>query len=114
MRPYTKIDLNMFNAVKVLLNGGATQREAAEYMKISPNTVYRIAKSESFDEYRNEVYVQGKKTYPKNETSETVKRPEEKCSSSYQLNRIYDALKQQNELLALISNKLAYVVEQLS
>ena len=35
-------------------------------------------------------------------------------SANYQMNRMYDAMTKQNELLTLISNKLAFIVDELT
>ena len=58
-RPYTRITPQVFSAVKTLLKGGATQGEAAQYMGISGNTVNRIARAESYEEYTNIAYANG-------------------------------------------------------
>ena len=55
MAANTYVTLNIFNAVKILLNGGASRKEAAEYMNISKGTVDRIAVSETFEDYRQMV-----------------------------------------------------------
>ena len=51
MANYDKVTKSMFLAVKTLLKGGASPKEAAEYMKLSTVTVYRIKETENYDEY---------------------------------------------------------------
>ena len=49
---YTKITPNIFTAVKMLLENGATNDECAKYMKISVGSVKHIKAAQDFDEYR--------------------------------------------------------------
>lgn len=51
MANWNKLTEKQFNAIKTLLKGGATQKEAAEYMQVSPNTAFWIGKAETFEEY---------------------------------------------------------------
>ncbi len=114
-RPYTRITPQMFSAIKTLLKGGATQGEAANYMGISGNTVSRIAKAETFEEYTNIAYANGcGKGIPKGGLLTDDKQGGGTISANYQLNRIYELMKTQTETLTLISNKLAYIVEELT
>ena len=118
----TRITENIYNAVKLILRGGAKTKQAAEAMGISVNTVHRINKTESYQEYVNLAYMNGSAWYREQEKQD--KKPEEKIeplkqaggqlSSGYQLNRIYEALKEQNELLKLLSNKVAFIVDELT
>jgi hypothetical protein len=104
----------MFNAIKTLLKGGATQGEAASYMGISGNTVNRIAKAETFEEYTNIAYANGcGKGVPKGGLLTDDKQSGGTISANYQINRIYELLKTQNETLTIISNKLAFIVDEL-
>lgn len=121
----TRITENIYNAVKLILRGGAKAKVAAETMGISVNSVHRINKSESYDEYVNMAYMNGSARYREQEKkekeeskqtpqAETLKLPGGQLSSGYQLNRIYEALKEQNELLKLLSNKVAFIVDELT
>ena len=113
-RPYTKITEQVFNAVKVMLKGGATQKEAAEYLRISYQTVNRIARSETFQEYVNMVYADGKNRYTRTDTVTDDKQKGGTLSANYQINRIYEQLKTLNETMTIISNKLAFIVDELT
>lgn len=121
----TRITENIYNAVKLILRGGAKMTEAAEAMGISVNSVHRINKANSYNEYVNMAYMNGSARYREQEKkekeeqqetpqAETLKLPGGQLSSGYQLNRIYEALKEQNELLKLLSNKVAYIVDELT
>ena len=114
-RQYTKITPQVFNAVKTLLKGGATQGEAANYMGISGNTVNRIAKAETFEEYTNIAYANGcGKGVPKGGLLTDDKQKGGTISANYQMNRMYELLKQINETLTIMSNKLCFVVDELT
>lgn len=126
-RNYTKITLRVFNAVKTLLAGGATNTECADYMGIAQNTVSRIKHAETYEDYKQATRVAGWMTYGKNqkkpeetnenqpEATETVlKQPGGQLSAAYQINRIVELLKTQNEILTLLSNKVAFIVDELT
>lgn len=53
MANWNKLTEGQFKAIKTLLRGGATQKEAAEYMQVSPNTAFWIGKAETFEEYQH-------------------------------------------------------------
>ena len=123
-----KIDANMYNAVKTLLTAGSTATEIAQYLKISVATVRRIKVSETLEEYRHQMAAiqaeyQRRKTAKK--APEPISEPEpiaaperakkaDPVAYNYVNNRMLEELKAQNELLKLISNKLAFIVEQLA
>lgn len=46
-----KVTKSIYNCIKTLLNGGATNKEICEYMKLSDETIRRIKKSETYEEY---------------------------------------------------------------
>ena len=119
---------NIYNAVKMILKGGATAQETAKAMGISTNSVYRINKCGTYEEYVNLAYMNGSARYREATKQETKQETEQKAeaiaepvkqqggtlSAGYQLNRIYDALKEQNEILRLLSNKVAFIVDELT
>lgn len=112
-----RITEKTFLAVKNILKGGASVSQTAEIMDVSTQTVYRIRVSESYGEYVNNQRRNGAARYKKpDEESPTkeLKLTGGTLSESYQMNRIYEQQKQTNELLKLISDKLAYIVQQLS
>ena len=51
MANWDKMTESKFRAVKILLKGGASVKEAAEYMQMSTATIYIIKNAENLDEY---------------------------------------------------------------
>ena len=116
----SKIDSKLFWAVKTMLQGGASTEEIVNYFSVSACSVTRIRKSESYEEYKQilaAVNTAIKKKNAEKATEEPVKAPPAPAGTMNQMyiqNRVYELLKEQNELLKLISNKLVFIVEQLS
>ena len=134
----TKVTESVFKAVKILLKSGETQTACAEYMNISVHSVQRIAVAEDFEDYKNRISAyyfskkkkaeEAKKAEEERKAAEEAKKAEEKKlppqptpivlpqhkpingEDSYQLVRL---MKEQNEMLKLISNKLAFIVDEL-
>jgi hypothetical protein len=128
MKSTAKIDAKKFRAIKLLLDAGSTYREAAEYMEISLSTVGRIAATDTYEEYkqltRSSYYAIKKAAEAKKKPAEPEKaeQPEPEqgikttggtLSNSYQINRMYEMMKQMTETMVLISNKLGYIVDDL-
>ena len=137
----TKITQNIFDCVKMLQKGGATIEETADYLKIGKSTVSRIRQAESYEDYKSAAklafynYNRGmekqaqkmfeeerKKQEELEKRKEADKTPEAKAEAQkqdrtaelYQQNRLLEEMKKMNESLKLISNKLAFIVEQLA
>lgn len=121
----TKITDGVFNAIKVLLKGGATYDEAAEYMNVSRTSVHRIANSDDYEAYKQNVnayYFMKKKMAQENsQKKEEQKETEQKQVVEYKqtvtvqaTHYMMEELRKQNELLDLISKKLTFIVEQLA
>ena len=124
MANYNRITESKYNTVKILLRGGASIKEAAEYMSISEVTVYTIKNAETYTEYENIVAA---KRYSRKKNVEAAKpeQPETPVisddkqkggtlSANYQINRIYEVLKHLDETMTLVSNKLGYIVDELT
>ena len=125
-----KVTQSVFNCIKTLLAGGASHKECADYMKLSVITVGRINRAETYEDYKQSVIMaklhSGKPVAVPVPESEPKSEPEEGKSekqkvvdvgstwSTYQMNRMIEIMKEQNELLKAISNKMAFIVEQLS
>ena len=113
-----KVTEGIFNAVKLLTNGGASVDEIAEYLSISPATVSRIRSSQNMDEYKNAAiaaYMNYRHKTKKPEPPAVEETPKVSgMSGNYQMNRVIELLKAQNETLTLISNKLAFIVDELT
>ena len=130
MANWNKLTERQFNAIKTLLKGGATQKEAAEYMQVSPNTAYWIDKAETFEEY---LQIKAEKQLSNKKRVAAIKAQEkarEKAQESPQTaatqviehkQTVYvqatwamtQEMQKTNRLLELISNKLAYIVDEL-
>jgi hypothetical protein len=140
----TKVDERLFKMVKLMCKSGAPYAEIAEYFQISPTTVKRINNSESIVEYRNimaawaisqrerrekirnakqapvqepvpePVQIQVAVPVPEEPVIPDLKMPGGTMSAAYQFNRMIEMMKKQNEILTLMSNKLTYLVEQLT
>lgn len=120
-----KITKEIYTAVKFMLKGIASASEIAACLGISTNSVNRIRNAETFDEYVENARYGGSARYraeAKNQQKEAetvkpvedLKQPGGTLSGNYQINRIFEQQKQTNELLKLISDKLAYIVQQLT
>ena len=96
---------NTYDAVKALLKGGANQTRAAEFLGISANTVSRISRSETYADYREFARLDGGSRYKKREdVKQIVQIPWQAMQE----------MKKTNELLELISRKLAFIVDELT
>ena len=118
-----KIDIKTFKAVKTMLSGGATIEETSDFLGVSSATISRIRQSETYEEYRQIIAAMWVKQKAQEQqeskpTAEPAPVPAPvptptSLNQGYLNNRIYELLKEQNEMLKLISNKMAFIVEQL-
>ena len=97
--------------------------EICEYLKISATTVQRIRKAESLEEYKSMTYVAvraaraGEKKEPEPEPAPQVQEVIHKHEQSVTLvanHYMAEELRKQTQLLTLISNKLAFIVDELT
>ena len=96
---------NTYDAVKAILKGGANQTRAAEFLGISAMTVSRIARTETYADYVEHTRLDGGARYKKQEAvKQTVQIPWQAMQE----------MKKTNELLELISRKLAFIVDELT
>ncbi len=126
----TVVTKEIFECAKILFKSGAKNQEVCRYLKLAPCTVTRIKQAETLEEYKqiqaaavanwkgNQKKKEANET-PKPETDEVQRKPENakptnNLAGQYQMNRIIDLLREQNEIMKLLSNKLAFIVEQLS
>ena len=139
-----KVTKSKFDAVKILIEGGASTKEIAKYLDLSDNTIYVIKGCEKFEDY--EQYLAEKmakanaaravkmRESEKDKTEQPVEKSAEQPAPVAQqpaeapvkviehrqtvmvqaTHYMMEELKQQNELLKLISNKLSFIVDQLS
>ena len=130
MANWNKLTEKQFSAIKMLLKGGATQKEAAEYMQVSHNTAYWVDKAESFEEYlqmqaervlkRKQVAAIKAKGEPQEKPQEIKEQTpatqviEHRQTVTVQATwAMTQEMQKTNKLLELISNKLAFIVDEL-
>ena len=124
------VDKRMFDCVKQLLKAGSTWPEIEEYLGIGSTTISRIARSESWQDYLDQLaaislkarQTKAKKAAEKKQT-EQEKQPEENAGSQVVEHRqsvtvqttyyVSQKLDTMTELLKGISAKLAFIVEEL-
>ena len=137
MANWNKVTESKFKAVKMLLKGGASVREVVEYLQVSESVVYGIKKVETYEEYvnvRTTLELEAKqvaaiKAKEAKRVAEKVgadpaaqiapivtddKQPGGTLSANYQMNRLFELVKKQVELLELLNNKVAFVVDELT
>jgi hypothetical protein len=139
MAIHNKVTESKFNAIKLLVKGGATNAEAAEYMQVSPHTIANIKAAETWEEYRSiiaaRVLAEKQKRHAQAEkaekavpaadivnkvnntpeTPEKVQRVVHEQSVTIQATHyMMQEMQKTNELLKLISNKLAFIVDELT
>ena len=117
-RHYTKVTESLFNAAKLMLKGGAKQGEVAEFMKISRKTVSIISVSETYTEYKNNMYCTTA-AYRKKEEAKKAETPdqiiEHRQSVTVQATHFMEMkLDKVIELLTILNNKLGFIVDELS
>jgi transposase-like protein len=122
MANWNQLTESKFKAIKTLLKGGATQKEAAEYMKVSPNTAFWVNKAETFEEY---VQINASRHLEKRQVAAIKAKEANKETPAPQVveyrqnvtiqatHYMMQKLDETNSLLKQISNKLACIVEDL-
>ena len=128
---YVKITDKIYDACKTLFDNGATIQEVADFFKISKNTALYIKNSDSREDYRHKMaaikmeYEKRKKAkaepvkaepaVPVVDVKPDVKQEITKNSViAVPTHWTMTELQKTNDLLTQISNKLAFIVEQLS
>ena len=99
----------LFDAVKILLKGGATPEEVCEYMGISIATANRIRRAENYAEYKtlssgNAFFSNSQK---QNQEDKTVVHQVQVQATHYMM----EELQKQTKALELIGNKLTHIFE---
>lgn len=111
----TIIDAKLFGCVKVMLKGGAKYSEIEEYLGVSKATIGRIVGAENYEQYKLMLAAKFgyKKKEPEQESTQQV--VEHRQTVTIQATHyMMEEMKKTNELLTLISNKLAFIVEELT
>jgi len=127
-----KIDQKRFDAVKIMLESGATGPEIVKYMGISTWSVDKIKKAETFQEYKDILAAIALNQKKKNEKAVTEKsenvendnaahlaqqtqivehRQNVTVQTTYYVSQKLDKI---CELLTAVSSKLAFVVDELT
>lgn len=122
-----KVTKGIFDAAKLLIENGANNTEVAKYLKVSTDVVSFIRRSETYEEYQTIMYeyslkmrqraaaIKAKETpkeEPKPETPPQIveHRQTVTVQATWQMTQ---EMQKTNELLKQISNKLAYIVDEL-
>lgn len=132
----TKVTHGIFDAAKLLLDGGAAYTEVSKYLKISTDVVAMIRKAETYEEYQTIMFEYSMKNKQRaaaikaKETEKNVAQttPETKAVDTNAVETkavnptvvrieathyMMEELKKTNELLTGISAKLAAIVSDL-
>lgn len=127
----TKITKGIFDAAKLLIENGANNTEVAKYLKVSNDVVAMFRKSETYEEYQTLMYEYSQKMRkraaaikanetPKEEPPQIVAQTpppqivEHRQTVTVQATwQMTQEMQKTNELLRQISNKLAYIVDEL-
>lgn len=128
-----KITMNVFIAIKTLLENGASLKECAKYMKISYATAKYIKAAENYDEYKailadisaRRKEREKKEREAKKPAAEPAPKLPEKQEPQVQVVehrqtvmvqatwQMMQEMQKTNKLLECISNKLAFIVDEL-
>jgi len=134
-----EIDINKFRCVKILLESKTPIKEIMEFTQLSEMSIYRIKAAKNFEEFKHNRMVAAIATKNREaqkkaekllniqiERQEIVEQQEEKkpketaipaatsITNNYQLNRLVEIIKEQNEILKIMSNKIAFIVDELT
>ena len=136
-----KVTESKFKAIKILLKSGATYAEISESMQVSYCVIGYIKNSDTFEDYRHKSYVTSggyrKKLKKQQEEQEKAAQQNQKKAGESSANEqteekqpqivehrqtitvqafhfMLEEQKKTNELLTLISNKLAFIVAELT
>ena len=127
-----KVTKGVFDAVKLLLQNGATASEIKKYFNICSDVVSWIRQAETYEEYMNAnfernqrrienrqkaaVAIKAKEQQAEQKAEQQTEQPAQDVKQVVQVQLPYlltQEIKRQNELLEAISNKLAYIVQDL-
>lgn len=116
-----KVTPGIFAAAKRLQASGASLNEVCEYFNLSDRTVYRIFNNETFEDYNADTWEkrqQAKAIAVKEKEPEpavqVVRHEHEQSVTIIANHYMAEELKKQSRLLELISNKLAFIVDELT
>jgi len=108
-----------YSAIKIMLKAGTPVSEIVEYMEVSESVIYRVKNTEDYDEYQQSrrtaaIMAKGRENAAE-QTPQQVEHIHHHEQSVTVIANHYMAeeLRKQTELLTTISNKLAYIVDDL-
>lgn len=119
-----KVTPQIFNTVKTLLNSSVPVSQICDMLKLSSGVVYWIKGSDDLQAYKRKVLEQKARSNEKKQWKEAKKEelPPEPAPQVVEhrqtvtiqaTNYMMEEMRKTNELLTVISNKLAYIVEDL-
>lgn len=120
-----KVNEKLFKAVKAMTASGSSIEDIAEVAKIAPATVSRIRKALDLEDYYDDMATVARRNYERRkarreQTTCVVQEVQvEKHSINPTVVRVeathymMEEMRKTNELLTLISNKLAFIVDEL-
>ena len=115
-----KVTKGIFDAAKLLIENGANNTEVAKYLKVSTDVVSFIRKSETYEDYQTFMYEYSLKQRQRVAAIKAKEEPKEEPKPEVKQTIVVQAtwqmtqeMQKTNELLKQISNKLAYIVDEL-
>lgn len=128
MAQHNRLTESKFNAIKIMLKGGATAKEIAGYMQVGEATIYRVKAAETWKEYlqmcaarsleQKEERMKRKNTAqepakPEPVKNEPVKVIHEQSVTIQATHYMTEELREIKDILKIISNKMAAIVADL-
>lgn len=104
-----KVDKTVFDAVKAMTTGGATISDCGKFTGLAHATISRIRAVESFAQYLQTPVRKNKKAVAEQPEAVEHRQTVIVQASHYMLKE----QQKTNELLTAISNKLAFIVDEL-
>ena len=122
-----KVTRGIFDAAKLLMENGANNTEIAKYLNVSKDVVSFIRKAETYEEYQTIMYeysqrvrkraIEAKKQEQAKEVPQQTPPPQiVEHTQTVTVKATWEMMqemKKTNELLKAISNKLAFIVDEL-
>ena len=119
----TKVTQQIFDTVKTLLNSGVSVSNICDMLKISNGVVYTIKLCDDLQGYKQYIKDVNKRSYEKKKKETKKEEPapepvqqviEHRQTVTVQATHyMMEEMKKTNELLTVISRKLAYIVDDL-
>lgn len=121
MAHYVKVTQGVFDAVKLLLKSGAKYDDIKKYFNIGKDIIGYINHSETYEEYKHALYEKNHKNRVTKEQVAAIKAKEAAKAEEPPVQKtqvvipyhVIEKLDKTNEYLKAISNKLAFIVDEL-